>query len=164
MSTATIDTTKVTGRRSLHFSTFDEILGDINGLAKSREIRALGNWSPGQIFQHLANTMICSIDGFKVMLPFPIRWMGRLFFKKKLLNGSMPPGFKLSKGQAEQLVPPPTSLEDGLRSIRNALQRLKSESKRSPSAFLGHLTDDEWIRLHCRHAELHLSFLVPVAG
>src|SRR5207237_326573 len=157
MSTATaIDTTKVTSRRVLHFNSVDEILDDINRLAKSSDIRALGNWSPGQVFQHLANTMTCSIDGFKTMLPLPMRWLLRIFMKKKVLNGSMSPGFKLSKRQAEYLIPPPTSLKDGLRSIRTAIQRLQTESKRSQSALLGYLTDEEWTKLHCRHAELHL--------
>jgi hypothetical protein len=161
MSTATIDTANVSGRRTLHFDTIDQILDDVDMLGKSREIRALGNWSPGQIFQHLANTMNCSIDGFKSMLPAPLRWLLRIFMKKRILTSGMTPGFKLGKRQAEQLVPPPTNVEDGLLSLRTALHRLKTEAKRSPSAFLGHLTDDEWTQIHCRHAELHLSFLVP---
>jgi len=161
MSTATIDTTKVTGRRTLHFESIDQILDDVDTLAKSRNIRAIGNWTPGQIFQHLANVITCSIDGFKRMMPAPLRWILRLFFKKKFLNNPMPAGFKLSKGQAEYLVPAPISVEDGLLSLRTALHRFKTDTKRSPSAFMGTLTDEEWTKIHCRHAELHLSFLIP---
>jgi|ERR1051326_3118108 hypothetical protein len=162
MSTATIDTTKVAGRRTLHFDSIDQILDEVETLAKCREIRTIGNWTPGQIFQHLANTITCSIDGFKRMLPAPMRWLLRIFFKKKFLNKPMPAGFKLSAKQAEYLVPAPTSVEDGLRNLRTALHRFKTETKRSPSAFMGTLTDEEWVKIHCRHAELHLSFLQPV--
>jgi hypothetical protein len=157
-----IDTTKVIDRRELHFQTIEDIQADVERLARAKEIRALGNWSPGQIFGHLAITMNSSIDGFKHHLFAPLRWFIRLFVKRKLLKGPMTPGFKLNDKAAEDMVPPPTSLEDGLRSIREAIRRLQTETKRAPSAFMGHMTDEEWTQLHCRHAELHLSFLVPV--
>jgi hypothetical protein len=74
----------------------------------------------------------------------------------------MEPGFKLGNKAAEELIPAATSTEDGLVSIRHALHRLKTETNRVPSPFLGALTYDEWTQLHCRHCELHLSFLLPV--
>ena len=67
MATATstpIDTTKVTGRRTLHFNSLDEIAADVEMLTKAREIKTLGNWSAGQVVQHVATTMNKSIDGF----------------------------------------------------------------------------------------------------
>jgi hypothetical protein len=36
---------------------------------------------------------------------------------------------------------------------------LKTEPQRHPSPFFGTLTNEEWDALHCRHAELHLSFI-----
>ena len=55
MSTATtrIDTGKVAGRRELHFNSLEDILADVDRLASSREIKTLGNWSAGQIFEHV---------------------------------------------------------------------------------------------------------------
>ena len=41
---------------------------------------------------------------------------------------------------------------------------VQGESKRSRSPFLGELTNEEWTKLQCRHAELHLSFLVPAGN
>src|SRR5260370_30817770 len=159
MSTA-IDTAKVTERRQLHFNNLDDIRAGVEELAKAREIRTLGNWSSGQIFMHLGNIMNKSIDGFDRLLPWPIRLIAIIFIKRKFLTRPMKPGFQLPAKAAAELVPPPTTLEDGLLTIRQALDRLLVESKRSPSAFLGPLTRDEWDRLHCRHSELHLSFLI----
>jgi len=163
MSTA-IDTARVTERRHLHFNNLDDIRADVEQLAHAGEIRTLGNWSAGQIFRHLATIMNKCIDGFDNRLPGPMRFILRLFFKRKFLTQPMKPGFQLGAKAAAEIVPPPTSLEEGLLSIRQALNRLQLESKRSPSAFLGPLTRDEWERLHCRHSELHLSFLIPIAG
>jgi hypothetical protein len=161
MSTA-IDTAKVTERRQLHFNGLDDILADVDHLANSREIKAFGNWSPGQIFQHLATVMNKSIDGFNTHLPWPLRFGLRLLFKNRFLHKPMPPGFKLGKKAAAELVCPPINVEDGVCNIRHAIHRLQTEMKRSPSAAIGPLTREEWNQLHCRHCELHLSFLIPV--
>ena len=42
------------GHRELHFKSLEDILADVDRLASSREIRTLGNWSAGQIFEHVA--------------------------------------------------------------------------------------------------------------
>jgi hypothetical protein len=162
MSTA-IDTAKVTERRQLHFAHLEDILADVERLAQARELHTLGNWSAGQIFKHVATIMTKSIDGFQRRLPWPLRFVFGLFFKRKLLAQPMRSGFQLPAKAAAELAPPATSLEEGLQSIRQAIDRLQMEAHRVPSPFLGPLTRDEWDQLHCRHAELHLSFLVPVA-
>ena len=59
------------------------------------------------------------------------------------------------------MLPPPTSWDVALANFRRAMQRLQTETRRMPHPAFGPLTADEWERLHCRHSELHLSFLVP---
>jgi uncharacterized protein DUF1569 len=163
MSTATtrIDTTKVAGRRELHFDSLEDILAEVDRLAGSREIKTLGNWSAGQIFEHLARVMDRSIDGFENTLPAIVRFVFQYTLKPRLLNKPMTAGFKLPAKAGAELIAPPTSFEDGLAHIRGAIHRLQTDPKRVPSPFLGPLTRDEWTRMHCRHAELHLSFLIP---
>jgi hypothetical protein len=163
MATATaIDTGKVTERRQLHFGSLDDILAEVDRLAKSRDIGTLGNWSAGQCFKHLATVMNKSIDGFDNRLPALVRVVFRTLFKQRFLSKPMGAGFKLPEKAHAELVPPSTSLEEGLQSIRQAIKRLQTETKRAPNAVLGPLTADEWNQLHCRHSELHLSFLLPV--
>jgi hypothetical protein len=163
MSTATLETGKVKGRRELHFNSIDEISYEVEKIAAGPPVRGLGNWSPGQIMQHLAVSMNFSIDGNPLRLPWYLRLMGKIF-KGRVLNKPMPAGFNLSKEATALLIPAPTSWEQGLANVRQALNRQMSESKRSPSPFLGELTNEEWTKLHCRHAGLHLSFLVPAAS
>lgn len=158
-----IDTTKVQQRRPLRFTSLDDIRADLDRLAQAGEIRTLGNWSAGQIFQHLAVGFNCSIDGLRFHLPAPVRFLFRLFLKSAFLNKPMRAGFRLPAKSATQLVPPPTTgQEEGLLNLRQAIHRLQTEEKRAPNPVLGKLTREEWDRLHCRHAELHLSFLVPI--
>ena len=61
---AAIETAKVKERRQLRFDSLDDIAAEVERLAACRSIRAVGNWSSGQVLQHLALTMNNSIDGF----------------------------------------------------------------------------------------------------
>jgi hypothetical protein len=159
--TAEIDTSNVTGRRQLQFNCIDDMLADVERLAQSKEVRALGNWSGGQVLRHLTIIMNGSIDGVPPMMPGAVRFMIRLLAKRRILSRPMAPGFKLP-ARAAMLIPPETTWEEGLNEFRRAAGRLKSESARKQHPAFGPLTREEWDRLHCRHAELHLSFLVPV--
>jgi hypothetical protein len=161
LSTA-IDTASVAGRRPLRFESLDDILADAEQLGQARELRTLGNWSAGQIFRHVAIVMNKSIDGFGRRPPWYIRFFVRTFMRSRFLNKPMAPGFKLPAAALAELGPPATTTQDGLEAVRAAIGRLKTETKRVPNVVLGELTNEEWTRLHCRHAELHFSFLVPV--
>jgi hypothetical protein len=161
MSTA-VDTTKVGNRRTLHFDNLEDIRAEVERLAGSKDVRALGNWSSGQVFKHLAITMNNSIDGAPPSLPAIVRFFLRLLIKRRMLTKPMSPGFQLPK-RAAHMLPPATSFEEGLQSIRHALQRLRTENKRADHLAVGPLTEAEWVQMHCRHCELHLSFLVPVS-
>jgi hypothetical protein len=154
-----VDTAKVQGRRTLKFSTLDDILADVDKLNQG-PVRALGNWSPGQILLHLTVPMRWCLDGAPLRAPWYIRVVGWLI-KGSFLRNPMPPAFRLSKTFAKQLIPPETSWEDGVQAIRSMIGRMKTEPQRHPSPFLGTLTTEQWEQLHCRHAELHLSFIIP---
>lgn len=154
-----VATAKVQGRRKLDYKSLDEVVADAERLAAG-PVRALGNWSPGQIFKHLALAYNGSIDGFPFKFPWHFRAMAKLF-KKQLLAGAMPPGFKMSAERARVTEAGPTSTEDGLADLRAAVTRLKQETRRASHPIFGELTNDEWNQVHLKHAGLHLSFLVP---
>jgi hypothetical protein len=155
----TINTTKVEGRRKVDYASFDELLADAERLS-SGSVKVLGNWSAGQIFRHLAIVYNGSIDGLKVIFPWYIRLGGKLF-KNKILGGSMPPGFKLPADSGKEMMPGPTSTQEGLADLRAAIARLQQEPHRAKHPVFGDFSKDEWDQLHLKHAGLHMSFLVP---
>ena len=61
-------------RRNLSFSRLDEVMPDVDRLLAGH--RTVGNWSLGQICNHLAKGIQGSIDGFDVTHPgsFASRW------------------------------------------------------------------------------------------
>src|SRR5271165_86793 len=106
-----VDTAKVEGRRKLDYASLEEVLADADRLS-SAPVKALGNWSAGQIFRHLATVYNGSIDGLTMSVPWPLRLMAPLL-KKKLLRGPMPAGIKLPSDAARVLTPEPTSTAEG---------------------------------------------------
>ena len=151
--------TKQVVRRELRFENESEILAEAERLAEGSS-QVLGNWSAGQIFKHLAIVMDGSIDGLKVTAPWYVRLIVPLF-KKQLLSSPMRAGFRLPRRAKEVMVPRDSiSIQEGIQSLRNAVTRLNSTTERKPSPVLGPMTREEWTQLHCRHAELHLGFLV----
>jgi Protein of unknown function (DUF1569) len=156
-----VDTARVHGRRKLDYSSLEEVLADADRLS-SAPVRALGNWSAGQIFRHLATVYSGSIDGITMTMPWILRMMARLF-KKKLINGPMLPGFKLPAEAAKVLAPEPTSAEEGLAELHAAVSRLEREPHRAKHPVFGDLSREEWNQIHLKHASLHMSFLVPLS-
>jgi hypothetical protein len=158
---AKVDTAKVAGRRKLDYASFEELLADADRLG-SGPVQALGNWSAGQVFRHLAIVYRGSIDGLSMPVPWYLRMMARLL-KKKLLNGPMPAGFRPPSAAEKMLAPGPASTEEGLAELHTAVARLESEPQRAPHPVFGELTREEWDKLHLKHASLHMSFLVPLS-
>lgn len=154
-----VDTTKVAGRRQLQFRNHDEVLADAEHLAAGG-YRRLGNWSLGQVAQHLAKAMQSGLDGAPAQMPWVARFLARLFIKNRILRGPMQAGFKLPK-KFVGLMPDTSADREGLEALRTAVRRWKNEPQRHPHGFFGQLTNEEWDQLMLRHAELHMSFLLP---
>ena len=157
----TIDTKSATGRRKVRFDPYDALMDDARRLADG-PTKMVGNWSLGQIFQHLAVAYNGSIDGLPFHVPWYIKVMARLFMRKKFLYGQMPSGFQIPEQNRAQFVAEvSTTTQAGLAALQAAVTRLRNESHRVPHPVFGEMTREEWDNWHWRHAELHLSFAVP---
>lgn len=152
------DKTNSAKRRTLRFSTLPEIVRDAEMLLPNHV--TVGDWSFGQICEHLAKTMNGSIDGLDFQAPWFARWFIAPLMKKSLLTKPMSAGFRLPPNARPILPGDSVSAESGLQQLKAAVERLQQEAPRASHPFLGRLTSEEWIQLHLRHAELHLSFIV----
>jgi hypothetical protein len=145
-------------RRQVRYNSFDEVLEDAERAVHGKA-ETTGNWSLGQILEHLAIANDKSIDGFGFQAPFPVRMIAGTFLKRRFLEKGLKPGFQLPKRGVEVLVPDEIDAGSALDHLRRSVQRLKSESKRSPHPFFGRMALDESNCLNLRHAELHMSFV-----
>jgi hypothetical protein len=152
-----VNTAKIATRRKLDYQSYDEFLADADRLS-SGGVKTLGNWSPGQIFQHLANVYNGSIDGLPRDFPWLMRVAARMF-KKKLIGGAMPAGIRMPARLARKVMPEPTPTEVGLANLKAAVARLKRDPNRAEHPVFGRVTNEEWDTVHLKHASLHMSFL-----
>ena len=152
-----VDTGKVSGRRKLRFQCCDDILADCEKLLDG--YRQLGNWSLGKMATHLSDACNMALEPSTIRVPWVIRFVARNVFKKKALQ-KMSPGFKLPKSAAS-LEPNETEDRAGVEKLRQTLVRWKQQKERYHHPFFGQLTPEEWETLMLRHAEMHLSFLLP---
>jgi hypothetical protein len=145
-------------RRSLHFTSLDAVLADAEQWLRL-DYHALGQWSLGQIGAHLAILMTFSPGGFPFKGALHYRLLGR-WMKNRLLNDEMAAGIRFTERIGAALRPPSDITDaEGVDRLRYAIGRLQHEPQRHLSPLLGHLSVDQWNAFHCRHAELHLSFI-----
>jgi len=154
------------GYRTLSFQTYDELRAELDRLESAHRtgtIRALGNWSPGQVFHHVGTFMKYTFDGFPFNAPFFVKIVGRAM-KPFLDKWKLKPGaIKLPPAAAEHLVPDDSvTFEEGLGLLRAQIGRIDAGDRMDkPSPLFGHLGHERWMRMHLDHAAMHLGFLVP---
>lgn len=65
-----------------------------------------------------------------------------------------------SKEASSQVADAGITTEEGLAELKTAIDRYKSADDLCPHPLFGNSRED-WDRFNLRHAELHLSFVVP---
>lgn len=164
-TTTPIKTSKVADRRTLRFARLEDIAGDVHELDRGDgDVRASGNWTPGQIVHHVAKLMEMSIDGFPAPAPLPIRLIGKLL-RSSVLTKPMRAGFKIP-GVLRDAAPPEDVTWNAAREYLDAMvARVEAgERMEQPSPAFGPMVHEEWLQLHCRHAEMHFSFMHPASA
>jgi hypothetical protein len=156
-----IKTAQVQGRRELQFDRIDDALADVEQIATAQRqgnLRSIGNWTPGQTLGHLATWAGYAYDGTPMTIPFFIRWLLKPL-KNRFLNQPMRAGSKIPRVRDGTLATEVIPFDQALERFQKNFTRLKLEKPTKPNVMFGEMTQEEWIKLHLRHAELHLSFL-----
>jgi hypothetical protein len=155
-----IKTRAVQGRRELRFRRLRDVLADVEELARQGQVRALGNWTPAQIVQHVARFIRYSIDGFPFTAPAWLRPIGRMLRSRFLLR-PWKPGIRLRGGSRAMEPDADVTWDAAVADLRREIGRVQAGARMThKSPLFGALVHEEWEQLHCRHAELHFSFLV----
>jgi hypothetical protein len=160
-----IDTSKAIGRRTLRFTTPQQAVAEIQLLIAAERagtLTKLGNWSLGTTLNHLAEFIDYGYNGFPPDLnpPWAIKFILK-FAKGIILKRPLPAGYRIP-GQADGTkATQPVDLDTGAARCLNSWNRLATTAPTLTHPIFGPLNHDDWIALHLRHTELHLSFYVP---
>jgi hypothetical protein len=150
---------QTSGHCQRHFESFDDLLAEVHSLY-AQPTRQLGNWSLAQICQHLGIGMRECVVGDKIFnAPLWLRLLGP-WIRPRILRRGLPRGFQIPRG-GEKLLPPPVSFSEGLATLEEGIATLRLSQRRIAHPVFGHMNIAEWDQFHLRHAELHLSHIVP---
>lgn len=132
----TVSTKSVEGRRTVRYGSYDELLSDAERIASSNSVQTLGNWSPGQIFKHLADAIESSIDGSGFVLPLA---NPNYFYNAD--EAQILIRFTASRIQStKKFQPGPIDTQEALDELRKAVARMKSETNRVMHPAFGNIT------------------------
>lgn len=147
-------------RRTLRFDTLDDLVRDAQSLVGASPT-STGKWTAAQNIEHVALFLDASIDGFTFTVPAPIRFAARLmrgrFLKKGFNPGITPP----AKAAALFAPAPDITLEAAADHLARSVERAKQKQMTAVSPLFGAMNHEQWVQMHCRHAELHFSFIHP---
>jgi hypothetical protein len=155
-----VNTGKVMGRRNLRFNSPADMEVDVAGLVTAQRagrLTPLGNWTLGQALNHLGSWVAFGFDGNPLRPPWFVKLIvGRM--KNTYVHKGMPAGVHIPRVPGGTAACEACGLDEGLANFNAAWGRLKKDAPTLPNPVFGPLTHEEWIQLHLRHAELHLSF------
>ncbi len=145
----------------LRFERLDEALADVQAMAqleRAGKLRCLGKWTFGQVLGHLATWVDYSYDGVPMKVPFFLKWMLRPM-KQRFLNKPMRAGSNIPRVPGGTLAIDVFSSEEGVARFNRSFTRLRGEAPGLPHLLFGVMSHEDWVKMHLRHSELHLSFL-----
>ena len=167
MRSTLVDTRSAAARRPVHLRTVADLAAEVERVAEAAaasRVRTLGNWSAAQILWHLGRLLEFSFGGFPYRYPWAVRWPARLLRVlswRWLLALAFRPGFRNPAVAAALEPQPAVSLAEAVRYVCGQLERISAgERMTAANPSMGPLSHEQWVEVHLRHAELHLSFLV----
>ena len=153
-------TGRVKDRRPLRFESLQGIVDDVLAIDGDR-VRTTGNWTAPQIVQHVAKLINFSIDGFPARASIGLRFLGRRI-RRRALTKPWKPGLNFPRRFSFLEPDDKITWDDAVTFLRESVGRLQYEKMEAASPVLGPLSPDEWELVHCRHAEMHFSFMHPL--
>jgi hypothetical protein len=145
-------------RRTLTFARLEEIMPEVDRLLAGHQ--TVGNWSLGQICNHLSGAIRTSVEGTSVRAPWMIRaTIGPLIKRGILKSGQIKEGIRT----LQQFQPKPgLDARAEAEALRATIAYYFAHPEpRAVHPFFGAMKPEEWDQLHCIHAAHHLRFAVP---
>lgn len=159
------NTKHIDGRRELNYADFNDLLADIERVVAEPH-QAIGNWSVGEIIDHVAKPIPWAMegypDGFHTPLLFKI--VGPLMKNSMIAHKPPPAGIKPPKKMMAWFEPEPgVGVETAMQRLRDAIARWPDATPIPKNPLGIKLNKAEWERFLTNHASLHFSFIVPAA-
>ncbi|TGL08320.1 DUF1569 domain-containing protein [Leptospira bouyouniensis] len=134
----------------------------INLLTKPTELKLAGNWSPGKVLSHCAQSIEFSINGYPEMKSSLFRGsIGKIAFSVFAFKNKMNHGLEEPIPGAEE-ISNQTEVKVGAKRLIQAIELFEktSESSLRPHFAYGELTKEEYDLAHTLHIKNHMERLL----
>eukprot|EP00752_Nemacystus_decipiens_P014516 g12925.t1 len=150
---------KPTLARELKLTTLDDVLAEAKRIAAQPDAASRGTWTPAQNIWHVGRFIKAGVEGYPAKVPFLLKLIGPLF-KKQFTTKGFTPGIKLPSQAVDHMVAPAdTTIEQAMDMIEVSIQGAKDKGFLPRNPMMGKMTPQEWVDLHCRHAEMHFGLI-----
>jgi Protein of unknown function (DUF1569) len=165
-----VDTGRVRKRRVVRLRTVDDLADEADRIvaaAAAGKVQSLGNWSPAQVLWHIGKLIELSFDGFPFRYQRGPRWVLpalRFLSWRWLIALAFRPGFR-NPPEAAVLEPDSSlPLDVAAAYLCHQIARIRGGEQMTQECSVdGPYSHEQWVYIHLRHAELHLSFLTVEA-
>ena len=154
--------TKKAAHREQTFNSLDDLQAELDRIREAHErgaLRTTGNWSIGQILQHLATAWKMGLDGVDFKAPLLLRAVC-MPLRNRLAHKPTPRGIRL-RGKSKSLEPQAeVAFENGWADLERTLARVRhGERLDKPSALFGRMSHEQWMAMDLNHSAMHLGFV-----
>ncbi|MBX2851275.1 MAG: DUF1569 domain-containing protein [Phycisphaeraceae bacterium] len=150
---------KPTLARELHLATLDDLLAEAKRIAAQPDATSRGAWTPAQNIWHVGRFIKAGVEGYPAKVPLILKIIGPLM-KKRFTTKGFSPGIKLPSQAADHMVAPAdTTIEQAMDMFETAMQGAKDKGFLPRNPMMGKMTQQQWVDLHCRHAEMHFGLI-----
>ena len=150
---------KPTLARELDLATLDDVLAEAKRIAAQPGATSRGAWTPAQNVWHVGRFIKAGVEGYPAKVPLLLKLLGPLF-KKQFTTKGFSPGIKLPQQAADHMVAPAgTTIEQAMDMLETAVQGAKGKGFLPKNPMMGKMTQQQWVALHCRHAEMHFGLI-----
>lgn len=151
--------TKPAKARELKFSTLDDILAEAKRIAAQPDVASRGTWTAAQNIWHVGRFIKAGVEGYPAKVPLFLKLLGPLM-KKQFTTKGFNPGIKLPKQAADHMVAPvETTIQQAMDMLETSVQGAKEKGFLPKNPMMGKMTPQQWVDLHCRHAEMHFGMI-----
>ena len=160
------NTKAIAGRRALNYADFSAMLADIEEVTGGPH-EAIGNWTVGEIIDHVAKPIPWAMDGYPAGFRVPVffKIVGPLMKKSFLAMKPSPAGIKPPAAMMAYFEPQKgVSVDVAMRRLRDAVHRWPSATTIAKNPLVGSMSKAQWESFLCNHAALHFSFIRPTSS
>lgn len=155
--------TKAEPARKLQFDTLDQVVEEARRIAQHPDAPTRGNWSASENIWHVARYLQASVEGYPFQVPWWMKLVGALM-KNRFVSKPMSPGFNTNPSVKTHMEPGgknvgEITMDRAVGLLEEWVGKANTQGFIPANPVFGKMTTQQWVGLHCRHAELHFGMV-----